>query len=95
MISSSTDKSPDACVPLQQNHDELMCVYKEEDTSMNVPESAGNSWKNRKKEEKQLIDSLLAHFSKSHQSYSKTNVRRRAERVFSPELLHYELFVFM
>uniref|UniRef100_A0A8C4GVH0 RNA helicase n=1 Tax=Dicentrarchus labrax TaxID=13489 RepID=A0A8C4GVH0_DICLA len=40
-----------------------------------VPNTVSSSWKDRKKEEKQLIDNLLAHFSKSSQSFSKTKAR--------------------
>uniref|UniRef100_A0A4W6FL00 ATP-dependent RNA helicase TDRD9 n=1 Tax=Lates calcarifer TaxID=8187 RepID=A0A4W6FL00_LATCA len=38
------------------------------------PTCVSSSWKDRKKEEKDLIDKLLAHFSKSNQSFSKTKV---------------------
>ncbi|KAK2826057.1 hypothetical protein Q5P01_020271 [Channa striata] len=59
----------------KQNHEALMTVYKELEMGTYIPSSASSSWKDRKKEEKELIDSLLAHFSKSPQSYSKTKVR--------------------
>ncbi|XP_069571059.1 ATP-dependent RNA helicase TDRD9 [Brachyistius frenatus] len=59
----------------EQNHEALMSVYKDLKKGTFVPNSAGNSWIERKKEEKELIDSLLAHFSKCSQPYSSTKVR--------------------
>uniref|UniRef100_A0A4W6FKY9 ATP-dependent RNA helicase TDRD9 n=1 Tax=Lates calcarifer TaxID=8187 RepID=A0A4W6FKY9_LATCA len=47
---------------------------KDMETGAYVPNAASSSWKDRKKEEKDLIDKLLAHFSKSNQSFSKTKV---------------------
>lgn len=71
------------CVLLQQNHDALMSLYKDMAMGTYVPNTASSSWKDRKKEEKQLIDDLLAHFSRSRQSYSKTKARYTAShRVF-------------
>ncbi|KAM7403060.1 hypothetical protein PAMA_003810 [Pampus argenteus] len=57
-----------------QNHDALMSLYKDMEAGTYVPNFVSSSWNDRKKEEKQIIDSLLAHFSKSHQSYSKAKV---------------------
>ncbi|XP_018545536.1 ATP-dependent RNA helicase TDRD9 [Lates calcarifer] len=58
----------------KQNHEALMSLYKDMETGAYVPNAASSSWKDRKKEEKDLIDKLLAHFSKSNQSFSKTKV---------------------
>ncbi|XP_054469828.1 ATP-dependent RNA helicase TDRD9 [Anoplopoma fimbria] len=58
----------------KQNHESLMSLYKDMERGTYVPNAASSSWKDRKKEEKQLIDNLLAHFSKSRQSQSKTKV---------------------
>lgn len=41
-----------------------MTLYKDMEKGPYVPNSANSSWKEREKEEKELIDSLLAHFSK-------------------------------
>uniref|UniRef100_A0A8C2ZES9 RNA helicase n=1 Tax=Cyclopterus lumpus TaxID=8103 RepID=A0A8C2ZES9_CYCLU len=59
----------------KQNHEALMSLYKDMVEGTYVPNSASSSWKDRKKEEKQLIDNLLAHFSKSRPSQSKTKAR--------------------
>lgn len=61
-------------VLLQQNHEVLMSLYKDMEEGTYVPNSVSNTWSNRKKEEKELIDSLLTHFSKQPQSYSRTKV---------------------
>lgn len=66
------------CVLLQQNHEALMSLYKDMETGAYVPNSVSSSWKDHKKEEKQLIDNLLAHFSKNSQSYPKTKARYMA-----------------
>ncbi|XP_070776590.1 ATP-dependent RNA helicase TDRD9 [Enoplosus armatus] len=58
----------------KQNHDVLMSVYKDMEMGTYVPNTGSSSWQICKKEEKQLIDNLLTHFSKNHQSYSKTKV---------------------
>ncbi|XP_035529737.1 ATP-dependent RNA helicase TDRD9 [Morone saxatilis] len=58
----------------KQSHEALMTLYKDMEAGTYVPNTASSSWKDRKKEEKQLIDNLLAHFSKSSQSLSKTKV---------------------
>ncbi|XP_044023708.1 ATP-dependent RNA helicase TDRD9 isoform X3 [Siniperca chuatsi] len=58
----------------KQNHDAVMSLYKDMEMGTYVPNAASSSWKDRKKEEKHLIDNLLAHFSKSRQPYSKTKV---------------------
>lgn len=55
-----------------------MSLYKDMETGAYVPNAASSSWKDRKKEEKDLIDKLLAHFSKSNQSFSKTKARYTA-----------------
>ncbi|XP_059209992.1 ATP-dependent RNA helicase TDRD9 isoform X2 [Centropristis striata] len=58
----------------KQNHDTLMCLYKDMEKGTYVANAASSSWNERKKEEKQLIDNLLAHFSKSRQSHSRAKV---------------------
>lgn len=55
-----------------------MSLYKDMETGAYVPNSVSSSWKDHKKEEKQLIDNLLAHFSKNSQSYPKTKARYMA-----------------
>lgn len=83
MISTNTVpfsvKRPDIYVLLQQNHEALMSLYKDLETGTYVPNAASSSWKDRKKEEKELIDSLLTQFSKRRQCYSKTTVRQLGE----------------
>uniref|UniRef100_I3KW58 RNA helicase n=1 Tax=Oreochromis niloticus TaxID=8128 RepID=I3KW58_ORENI len=59
----------------KQNHEVLMSLYKDMEEGIYVPNSVSSTWSNRKKEEKELIDSLLTHFSKQSQSYSRTKVR--------------------
>uniref|UniRef100_A0A3Q4GWC5 ATP-dependent RNA helicase TDRD9 n=1 Tax=Neolamprologus brichardi TaxID=32507 RepID=A0A3Q4GWC5_NEOBR len=59
----------------KQNHEVQMSLYKDMEEGIYVPNSVSNTWSNRKKEEKELIDSLLTHFSKQSQSYSRTRVR--------------------
>lgn len=49
-----------------------MSLYKDVETGTYVPDAASSSWKDRNKEEQQLIDDLLVHFSKSSQAYPKT-----------------------
>ncbi|XP_070836021.1 ATP-dependent RNA helicase TDRD9 [Chaetodon trifascialis] len=58
----------------KRNHEVLMSLYKDMEMGTYVPTVVSSSWHNRKKEEKQLIDNLLTHFSESHQSYSRTKV---------------------
>ncbi|XP_047466283.1 ATP-dependent RNA helicase TDRD9 isoform X2 [Mugil cephalus] len=58
----------------KQNHELLMSLYKDLEKGTYTPNSAGSSWNDRKKEEKELIGSLLAHFSKNCQAYSRTKV---------------------
>lgn len=53
----------------------LMSLYKDVEAGTYVPDTASSSWKDRKKEEQQLIDDLLVHFSKSSQSCPKTKAR--------------------
>lgn len=60
----------------QQIHETLMTLYKDMEKGTYVPISASSSWKEREKEEKELINSLLAHFSKY--SPSGLKVRRVA-----------------
>uniref|UniRef100_A0A8C9XGP7 ATP-dependent RNA helicase TDRD9 n=1 Tax=Sander lucioperca TaxID=283035 RepID=A0A8C9XGP7_SANLU len=58
----------------KQNNEALMSLYKDIERGTYVPNAASSSWKDRKKEDKQLIDSLLAQFSKSGQPHSKAKV---------------------
>ncbi|KAM7375860.1 hypothetical protein PAMP_005626 [Pampus punctatissimus] len=57
-----------------QNHEALVSLYNDMEAGTYVPNFVSSSWKDRKKEEKQIIDSLLAHFSKSHHQNLKKNV---------------------
>nr|XP_057945957.1 ATP-dependent RNA helicase TDRD9 isoform X2 [Doryrhamphus excisus] len=59
----------------KQNNEMLLSLYKDMETGMYVPNATSSSWKDRKKEEKELIDCLLSHFSKSRTPYSRTKVR--------------------
>ena len=59
----------------QQNHEVLMSLYKDMETGRYVPNSVSSSWTDRKKEEKELIDELLAHFSKSNLPISRKKAR--------------------
>ncbi|KAM9341283.1 ATP-dependent RNA helicase TDRD9 [Symphorus nematophorus] len=58
----------------KQNHEVLMSLYKDMEAGTYVPNAASSSWSDRKKEEKDLIDSLLTHFSKHHHPFSKSKV---------------------
>ncbi|XP_077411546.1 ATP-dependent RNA helicase TDRD9 [Vanacampus margaritifer] len=58
----------------KQNHEVLISLYRDIKTGMYVPNSVSSSWKDRKKEEKELIDCLLSHFSKIT-PYCRTKVR--------------------
>ncbi|XP_029981814.1 ATP-dependent RNA helicase TDRD9 [Sphaeramia orbicularis] len=59
----------------KQSHDILMSLYKDMETGKCVPNVVSSFWRERKKEEKEHIDNLLDHFSKSRQSFSKTKVQ--------------------
>ncbi|XP_044230330.1 ATP-dependent RNA helicase TDRD9 [Thunnus albacares] len=74
----------------KQNHEALISLYKDMEAGTYVPNAASSSWKERKKEEKQLIDNLLAHFSKSRQSYSKTKVHLHGPH--SPHKINFHSF---
>ncbi|XP_029900943.1 ATP-dependent RNA helicase TDRD9 isoform X2 [Myripristis murdjan] len=58
----------------KENHKMLVSLYKDLEEGKYVPNSTSSSWVDRKEEEKRLIDTLITHFSKSPQSYSKTKV---------------------
>ncbi|KAM6912257.1 ATP-dependent RNA helicase TDRD9 [Xenentodon cancila] len=62
------------CFESKQNHDVLMTMYEEKEKETYVPTSHSSSWRERNKEDTELIHSLLSHFSKSSQSCSKTKV---------------------
>ncbi|KAI4885618.1 hypothetical protein NFI96_019060 [Prochilodus magdalenae] len=49
----------------QQSHDMLVGLYQDLKEGTFTPSSTSSSWKSRKEEEKQLIDSLLLSFSKT------------------------------
>ncbi|XP_074547476.1 ATP-dependent RNA helicase TDRD9 isoform X2 [Halichoeres trimaculatus] len=51
----------------KNHHEALMSVYRDMEAGSYIPNTAGSSWKDRKREEKELIDSLLDHFSRSRQ----------------------------
>uniref|UniRef100_A0A8C9XHK6 ATP-dependent RNA helicase TDRD9 n=1 Tax=Sander lucioperca TaxID=283035 RepID=A0A8C9XHK6_SANLU len=68
------EESFDSKVTHQQNNEALMSLYKDIERGTYVPNAASSSWKDRKKEDKQLIDSLLAQFSKSGQPHSKVHL---------------------
>lgn len=51
-----------------------MSLYRDIETGTYVPDAATGSWKDRKREDKELIDNLLSHF-KTNQSYSRTKAR--------------------
>nr|XP_020446743.1 putative ATP-dependent RNA helicase TDRD9 isoform X2 [Monopterus albus] len=59
----------------EQNHEVLMSLYEALKKGKYVPNSASSSWKEHKKEEKELIDNLLTHFSQSRKPYLKNKVR--------------------
>ncbi|KAM4542411.1 ATP-dependent RNA helicase TDRD9 [Odontesthes bonariensis] len=59
----------------KQYHESLMSLYKDMERGTYVPSTGSSSSKVRNEEEKELIDSLLSHFSKSSETYSKTKVR--------------------
>ncbi|KAM8737457.1 ATP-dependent RNA helicase TDRD9 isoform 2-T2 [Acanthopagrus schlegelii] len=61
----------------KQNHEELMSLFKDLETGSYVPNTVSSSWKDRKKEEKELIDHLLSHFSMSRQSFVRTKIHLR------------------
>uniref|UniRef100_A0A672IHW2 ATP-dependent RNA helicase TDRD9 n=1 Tax=Salarias fasciatus TaxID=181472 RepID=A0A672IHW2_SALFA len=65
----------------QNNHEMLMSLYKDLEDGSYVPNTASNSAKARTAEAKEIIDSLLARFSKSN-SLSRTKVRLHGP--FSP-----------
>lgn len=58
----------------KQNHEVLMSVYKDMEAGTYVSNSTSTSWQERKREEQEVISSLLEHFSKSRQPFSKTKV---------------------
>uniref|UniRef100_A0A3Q3RJQ9 ATP-dependent RNA helicase TDRD9 n=1 Tax=Mastacembelus armatus TaxID=205130 RepID=A0A3Q3RJQ9_9TELE len=59
----------------KQNHEALMSLYKALETGTYVPSTPSSSWKERNKEDKELIDLLLNHFSQSPQPCSDAKVR--------------------
>ncbi|XP_037343023.2 ATP-dependent RNA helicase TDRD9 [Pungitius pungitius] len=59
----------------KQNHEYLMSMYQDMEKSTSVPYTTSSYYKERKKEEKQIIDDLLAHFSTSRQAQSKAKVQ--------------------
>lgn len=63
---------------MQQNHETLMSLYTDMEMGTYVANSAGSSWTTRKKEERELIDHLLAHFAENKHHYQKHKVRKIA-----------------
>lgn len=59
---------------LQQSHEVLTALYQDLSKGNFTPSSTSSSWKNRKEEEKRLIDSLLLSYSKSSNSAPKCKV---------------------
>nr|XP_040055966.1 ATP-dependent RNA helicase TDRD9 isoform X2 [Gasterosteus aculeatus aculeatus] len=59
----------------KQNHEYLMSMYQDMELGTSVPYTTSSYYKERKKEEKQIIDNLLSHFSTSRQAQSKTKVQ--------------------
>ncbi|XP_041669386.1 ATP-dependent RNA helicase TDRD9 [Cheilinus undulatus] len=55
----------------KMSHEALTSLYKDMEAGTHVPNSASSSWEDRKKEEKELIDSLLDHFSKNRPPISR------------------------
>ncbi|KAM9842947.1 ATP-dependent RNA helicase TDRD9 [Aulostomus maculatus] len=58
----------------KQSHDTLISLYKDMEAGTYVPNATSSSWKDRKREEKELINSLLTQFSKSRPAFSRTKV---------------------
>ncbi|KAF4089842.1 hypothetical protein AMELA_G00042910 [Ameiurus melas] len=58
----------------RQSHEVLMSVYQDLKDGRFTPSSTSSSWKSRKEEEQQLIDSLLQTFSKSSHRVPKCKV---------------------
>lgn len=54
----------------QQHHEDLMSLYKKVEAGTYVPSVIKGYWKDRNQAEKNLIDDLIAHFSKNGQSYA-------------------------
>lgn len=67
-----------ASVPWQQSHDTLVSLYKDVEMGTFVPNSISGIWQDRRREDNQLINSLLAHFSKSNRGRAKAKARRAA-----------------
>ncbi|KAM9708386.1 ATP-dependent RNA helicase TDRD9 isoform 2-T2 [Menidia menidia] len=59
----------------KKSNEMIVSLYKDLENGTNVPSTSNSSWRNRTKEEKELIDSLLSHFSKSSVTFSKAKVR--------------------
>lgn len=63
-------------VPWQQCHEALASLYKDMEMGTFVANSVSGIWQDRRREDKQLINSLLAHFSKSNPGCAKAKARR-------------------
>ncbi|KAM9786380.1 ATP-dependent RNA helicase TDRD9 [Syngnathus typhle] len=59
----------------KHNHEVLVSMYQDIETGMYVRNASSSSWKDRQKDDKQLIECLLSRFSKSCPPYSRTKVR--------------------
>lgn len=64
-----------------------MSLYKDMERGTYVPNAASSSWKDRKREEKEIIDDLLTHFSKGR--HSKTKARHTARHTARYTALHH------
>uniref|UniRef100_A0A3P8UNC6 ATP-dependent RNA helicase TDRD9 n=1 Tax=Cynoglossus semilaevis TaxID=244447 RepID=A0A3P8UNC6_CYNSE len=58
------------CFASKQHHEDLMSLYKKVEAGTYVPSVIKGYWKDRNQAEKNLIDDLIAHFSKNGQSYA-------------------------
>ncbi|KAK7904385.1 hypothetical protein WMY93_016992 [Mugilogobius chulae] len=58
----------------KQNHEVLMSTYKDMEDGTYASASTNTSWQERKREEQEVINHLLEHFSKTRQTFSKTKV---------------------
>ncbi|KAJ8411736.1 hypothetical protein AAFF_G00153740 [Aldrovandia affinis] len=71
----------------KQSHEVLSSLYRDLEDGTFTPSSTSSSWKTRKAEEKELIDSLLEAFSKTSQSSLKCKVPVHGP--FSPHKVNF------
>lgn len=65
-------------MPWQQSHETLVSLYKDVEMGTFVANSVNGIWQNRRREDEQLINSLVTHFSKSNMGCAKTKARATA-----------------